>query len=215
MLDVEEIDERDVRAGFQVDLQIPHESTGGEPEVVAHHDDRLDVRAVALPQGGHQLRAFHLRAGVEPLLELVEDDQHLRAGGNRLPAPEHRQRFDQPQVLGQVGARLPQPLQESRFGLLRRGLDVNRQDFLAEPGQKPRLDQRRFAAARRAVDQTDRERRVGIVLLDAPLPEPEAVGQAVAVARTRQQLEEEVGVMGVEGAQALGDDLERSLVRWG
>ena len=54
---------------------------------------------------------------------------------------------------------------------------------VGEPRQQSRLDQRRLAAARRSVDQADREGIVGIRLFDASLPEPEAVGQSIAVAR--------------------------------
>ena len=81
--------------------------------------------------------------------------------------------------------------------------------MLAQPGQQPRLDQRRLAAARGPVDQPDPEGRVGVGLLDPGLPEPEALGQAVPVPRAGQQFEEEVGVVLVEGPQPLRDDLDR------
>ena len=54
------------------------------PEVVAHHDDALHPLAVALPQGFDQFRVFIDRLGMQPLLELVEDDQHLLARRNAL-----------------------------------------------------------------------------------------------------------------------------------
>ena len=146
--------------------------------------------------------------GEEPLLELVEDQQHLLARAQDPPAPQRRQRIDQVQSGGQVGAGLAQAPQQPGLGLLGRRLDVDRQHVLAQPGQQPRLDQRRLAAARRAVDQADAERRVGVGRLDPGLPEPEALGQAVAVARAGQQLEEEVGVVLVERPQPLGDDLD-------
>ena len=80
--------------------------------------------------------------------------------------------------------------------------------MLLQPGQQPRLDQRRLAAARGAVDQADLEGGVGVGRLDAGLPEPERIGQAVAVAGAGEELEEEVGVVLVERPQPLGDDLD-------
>ena len=82
------------------------------------------------------------------------------------------------------------------------------QHVLAQPGQQARLDQRRLAAARGAVDQPDLEGGVGVGGFDPGLPEPEALGQAVAVAGAGQELQEEVGVVAVERPQALGDDLD-------
>ena len=107
------------------------------------------------------------------------------------------------------GHALRRPFEQPGLGLRRGRLDVDRQDVLGQPGQQPRLDQRRLAAARGAVDQADLEGGVGVGRLDPGLPEPEALGQAVAVARAGQELEEEVGVVLVERPQALGDDLDR------
>ena len=84
----------------------------------------------------------------------------------RLPPPQRRQRLDQAAVRRQVGARLAQALQQPGLGLLGRRLDVDRQDVLGQPGQQARLDQRRLAAARGAVDQPDPEGLVGVGRLD-------------------------------------------------
>ena len=160
---------RSTRAMFspsdQVDLQVAHEPAGGQPEVVAHHDDRLDVLAVALPQGGDQLRVLLAAPGVEPLLELVEDEQHLlrRTAGSR-PRRSVASESTSPSSAGRSGHALRKPLQQPGLGLLGRRLDVDRQDVLGQPGQQARLDQRRLAAARRAVDQADLERLVGVGL---------------------------------------------------
>jgi len=91
-------------------------------------------------------------------------------------------------------------------------LDVDGQHAPGEPGQEPGLDQRRLAAARWAVDQADTKSLVGIRCFDPPFPEPEALGQAVAVARTGQELEEKMGVVLVERPQALGDDLDGRVI---
>ena len=71
-----------------------------------------------------------------------------------------------PDPRGSSGHALRKPFEQPGLGLLRGRLDVNRQDVLAEPGQQPRLDQRRLAAARGTVDQPDLERQVGVGLLD-------------------------------------------------
>ena len=76
---VEEIDQRRVLAFDESDLQLPHEPGHRHPEIVPHHDDALHPPAVALPQGLHQFRVLFFLLGVQPLLELVEDDQHLLA----------------------------------------------------------------------------------------------------------------------------------------
>ena len=59
--------------------------------------DGLDVLAVALPQGGDQFRVLLAPLGVEPLLELVEDQQHLLARREHATSPHGRERIDQTQ----------------------------------------------------------------------------------------------------------------------
>ena len=204
----------DVLALDQVDLQVAHEPAGGQPEVVPHQDDRLDVLAVALPQGGDQLGVLLAPPGVQPLLELVEDEQHLLARA-AAPAPAARAARDstRPSSGGRSGQTFRSAFEQPGLGLLRGRLDVDRQDVLGQPGQQARLDQRRLAAARGTVDQADPEGLVRVGRLDPGLPEPDALGQAVAVARAGQQLQEEVGVVLVERPQSLGDDLDRSVDR--
>ena len=90
-----------------------------------------------------------------------------------------------------------------------RCLHVNRDDVSGQPGQKPRSNQRRLAAARRTVDQADGERVIRVGLFDASLPEADAVRQALPVPRTGEQLQKEISVVGVKGPQAFGNDLDR------
>ena len=73
---VEQVD-RGRRSGpaTSSDLQLAQEPGQGQPEIVPHHDDALDVLAVALPQGLGQFGVLLLPLGVQPLLELVEDEQ--------------------------------------------------------------------------------------------------------------------------------------------
>ena len=57
-----------------------HEAIGGQAEVVANEHDRLHAAAVAVPQRRHQLRGGRIGVRLEPLLELVEDDDNLAPG---------------------------------------------------------------------------------------------------------------------------------------
>ena len=80
------------------------------------------------------------------------------------------------------------------------------------PGQSRKqacLDQRRFPAATGAVEQADGKSPVWIGLLDAFLPEADAIGQAVAVARAGQQFEKKIGIFRIERPQTLGNDANR------
>ena len=83
--------------------------------------------AVALPQGRDQLGSPLAPMGEEPLLELVEDQQHLAARRQALAAPERRQRLDQARVVGQARKSLANPAQQARLRLAGRRLDVDRQ----------------------------------------------------------------------------------------
>ena len=204
MAGIEEIDGRAMFSpSTRSDLQVPHEPARGQPEIIPHHHDRLDMLAVALPKGGDQFRVLLTPLGMEPLLELVQDQQHLPLGWQDATPSQLRQRIDQPQSSGQFGTRLAQALEQPGFGLLGGRLDVDREDVLAQPGQQSRLDQRRLAAARGTVDQPDPEGQVGVDLLDPALPEPDALGQSVPVPRSGEQFQEEVGVVLVEGSQPL------------
>ena len=59
------------------------ESGRGHPEVVAHQQEGLQAQPVALAQGAHQLAVDILGMDSQPLLELVEDQQDLRAAMRR------------------------------------------------------------------------------------------------------------------------------------
>ena len=132
-----------------------------------------------------------------------------------MPCPRRkcRQRLFQAQVVGQGRTAFAQAVEQAGFRFLGGGLDVDGDHVVGQPRQQARLHQRRFAAARWPVDQAHGERVVGVRFLDAGLPEADAVGQAVPVARAGQQFEEEVGIVGIEGPQALRHDLDGPLVR--
>ena len=105
--------------------------------------------------------------------------------GNALPTAQCRQRLFQTQVVGQGRTALAQAVQQPGFRLLGGRFDVDGDHVVGQPGQQARLHQRRLAAPGRPVDQAHRERVVGVRLLDAGLPEPDAVGQSVPITRAR------------------------------
>ena len=100
--------------------------------------------AIAMPKSGDQFGVLLTSLGMEPLLELVQDQQHLPLRWQDATPSQVRQRIDQPQSSGQFRTRLTQALEQPGFGLLGGCLDVDRKDVLAQPGQQSRLDQRDF-----------------------------------------------------------------------
>ncbi len=82
MVKIKQIGQRDVVTFDQPHLEFTQETTDRQPEVVAHHQNAMDTPAIALPQGLHQAAAFLLFVDVQPLFELIEDDQHFFADGN-------------------------------------------------------------------------------------------------------------------------------------
>jgi len=107
MARIEQIHQGAVLTLDQADFQALHESAGGKPEIIAHQDDGLNVPSVTMPKGGDQLVAFLTMPGMEPLFELVKDEQHLPIGRQDATATQDRQRIDQPQFSGKLRTRAP------------------------------------------------------------------------------------------------------------
>ena len=203
-----QIDQSTVLTFNKPNFQFPQEPTHRHPEVIPHHHDALHSATVALPQGLHQIGVFFFLLGVQPLLELVENDQHFLADRDALASPQVP-----PVCLSGSGClRVRGSVFASHaatgFGFFRRGFDVNRDHILGQSRQQSRFDQRRFAATGWPVDQADRKRVVGIGFFDAGLPEPQAVGQAVTISGAGQQFQKEVGIVSVKRPQALRHDLD-------
>jgi hypothetical protein len=76
---VQKVDQRAVLPFPQGDLQFAEKPADGQPEVVADKDQALDRLAVALPQGLDQFGPPLAPVGVQPLLELIEHEEHLPA----------------------------------------------------------------------------------------------------------------------------------------
>src|SRR5262249_23002823 len=147
---------------------------------------------------------------IQPLFELVQDNQDLVAVWGRycglplnrfrrpgiLPAAvaQRAQAFLQAQISRQCRPLFSQCSQETSLRVPRGGLDVDGTHVAGQPRQQTGLDQRRLAATRWPVQESHSEGALGVPLLNASFPEANAVGQSIAVAWTRQQLEEEIGV---------------------
>ena len=82
MAGIEKIDGSGVLPSRRSTLQVIHEPGCRHPEVIPHHHDRLDMLAVAMPKGGDQLGILLTSLRVEPLLELVQDEQDFPPGSN-------------------------------------------------------------------------------------------------------------------------------------
>ncbi len=74
--------------GDERDFQLPQELSHGHPEIVADHENALQVRAVALAQGAEQIAVLNVLAAVQPLLKLIEHNQHLFSRAEDVPAAE-------------------------------------------------------------------------------------------------------------------------------
>src|ERR1700733_9016345 len=101
-----EIDESDVLIRDEIDLQVPHEATDGEPEIIPHQHHRLSMLAIAVPKSGDQLGVFLGSLGMQPLLELIQDEQHLTARNRAATLSQACQRIDQPEFWGEFRTRL-------------------------------------------------------------------------------------------------------------
>ena len=132
-----------------------------------------------------------------PLLELVDHEQDLvRSLPDFLPRSD--QCGTEIEVGGQVGVVLPQSSEQSGFSLLACRLDVDGDDRLGQAREQTGFDEGRLAAAARAEDVVHPEGLVRVHLFDPNLPEMDGFGEPVATARTGQQFEEEVFVLGIE-----------------
>ena len=100
---IKEIDQPGVLSLNKPNFQGLHEAAHCEPEIIPHQDEGLHAASIALPQGLGQFRGLVPAMGVQPLLELVDDQEHLLARGDASAPPQLSQRFGQSLILRQVG----------------------------------------------------------------------------------------------------------------
>ena len=158
-----------------------------------------------------RLRVFVIFFGVQPLLELIEDDQHFcrrREPQPRRSAASVSTRLGRSANWGQRFLR-PFSIRVSVSSAVELNVDGNR--VVGQAGSKPALTSDDFRSP--TVRRSGRWRRSGrLALLNARLPEANALGQAIAIARPGEQLEEEIGIVLVERRQSFGDDGEGVIV---
>lgn len=78
---IEEVGHRTVAALKNRNLQLFEEAADRQPEVVADEDQSLQPLAIALPQRGGKFLIRQAPFGVQPLLELIEDQYRFLAAG--------------------------------------------------------------------------------------------------------------------------------------
>ena len=113
---------------------------------------------VALPQGPDQFRVLLAAVRMQPLLELVDDQQHLFARREALPAAEGRQDLHQAELFVQSGQLPAKISQQALLRFAARCFHVDFDDRRVQPRQQTGLHQRRLAAARGPVDQSHGKR---------------------------------------------------------
>ena len=141
MAGIKEIHKMAVLCFGEANLEVLHKAIHCQPEVDPYHDNALQTRPVALPQGLDQDRVLFALMSVQPLLELIEHDHQLSACRQSWPPPNGGQSLDQTRVRWQCFARLSQPAKQPHFGIRERGLDKDRNDVFGKPRQQPGLYQ--------------------------------------------------------------------------
>jgi hypothetical protein len=82
----------------------------------------------------HQFRILFL-LGVQPLFELIKDDEHLLANRNALTPAKCGQRLFQTKMSRQQWTAFAKAIEETSFRLLGGGFDVNRHNILGQSRQ--------------------------------------------------------------------------------
>ena len=93
MIRIEQVDQRNVVARNEVNFQLQHEATDGQPEIVPYHHNALHMLAITLPQRLNQPCGVFGPPSVQPLFKLIEDDQNLAARWKVSALPQRCQRF--------------------------------------------------------------------------------------------------------------------------
>ena len=100
------------------------------------------MSAVALPKRLDQTRVGFAGAAVQPLLKLIQDNQHLLAGRHPVAATQLREGFLEI-AIGRDGGKLPaKSVVQPGLGLPSGRFQVNGDHRGRQPGQQTGLDQR-------------------------------------------------------------------------
>ena len=142
MTQVKQIRGGKVAALNELDLQLPEKANQGHPKIIAHQDEALHPTAVALPQRLHQLRVRFVFPGMQPLFELVQDQQDFLGAGIGRAKAQRRQRLFQAEIGRKLGIVLAETVQQPDFRVVLGGLDVNGNHFRGQARQQAGLDQR-------------------------------------------------------------------------
>jgi len=105
MAEIEKVYQRAVLSFDQANLQLLQETADREPKVIPNREEALNVLSVALPNRVDEHAIALVRLGMEPLLKLVEDDEHFAALVKPLATPQESDALRQVQVLGSPGQR--------------------------------------------------------------------------------------------------------------
>src|SRR5688572_19916826 len=87
---IEEIDGECVPALHQRCVEVPQEPGRSQPEIVPDEEEALDTIPVALAKSADELSSSAGPPGVEPLLELIQDDQEFPARCQEGSPPDRR-----------------------------------------------------------------------------------------------------------------------------
>ena len=108
MPEVKQIDQSAVLAFYEPDLQLLHETADCEPKVVPHHHHALDSLPITVSKSFHQFSALSSSGGVEPLLELIKDDENLLPRRNASTSTKGRHALDKIEIVRQLRTAFPQ-----------------------------------------------------------------------------------------------------------
>ena len=109
------------------DLQVPHEPGGGQPEIIPHQHNRLDMLAIACRRAATSSVFSSPRLAWSHCSNWSRTSSTLRSGGRTRPFRNFASESTSPNPRRQFRTDLAQALEQPGFRLLRGRLDVNRQ----------------------------------------------------------------------------------------
>ena len=103
MAKVEEVGRPKVLPLDEPHLERLHETRRRHSEIVAHQDETLHPRAVAMPECLDQFGLLEVAPRVEPLLELVDHEQHLVRSSEESPLTQSCERGGETEIVREIG----------------------------------------------------------------------------------------------------------------